>query len=112
MIILVALTFVSINTLQKTAWAPMPFAKTVFQLLSCLTRRTPASSRPEPFVSSHPTFTAFMVKSTITQKLPPPPRMAQKSSACVLEGAASTIDPSASTTVADSRLSTLQVYNA
>ena len=44
MIILVALTFVSINTLQKTAWAPMPFAKTVFQLLSCLTRRTPASS--------------------------------------------------------------------
>src|SRR5829696_1933820 len=59
-----------------------------------------------PNCTKGPTLCAWNSNAVTTPKLPPPPRIAQKRSACS-SGAARRISPSAVTTSADSRLSTV-----
>mmetsp|Transcript_59780 Transcript_59780/g.96822 ORF Transcript_59780/g.96822 Transcript_59780/m.96822 type:complete len:235 (-) Transcript_59780:71-775(-) len=70
---------------------------------ACLTTRTPVKSLPGPLLSSHPILTALRVNETTMPKLPPPPRIAQNRSIWSPSGLASTMEPLASTRVAERR---------
>ena len=85
------------------AAAPIPFPKQMAAPCACLTTRTPVKSLPGPLLSSHPILTALRVNETTMPKLPPPPRIAQNRSLWSPSGLASTMEPLASTRVAERR---------